>query len=321
MTRTGLVLDPRFRDHLTGPGHPERPDRLLAIETELANRHLIEKCAPIPATPVDLKLVERIHARDYINRVELACAQGRSFIDVPDSAICPASFDIARLAAGAAVNAVDRVIAGDVTNAFCAVRPPGHHAERNRSMGFCLFNNIAIAARRLIDDHALTRVAIVDWDVHHGNATQHSFESDARVLFISLHGHPGVTYPGTGYAHERGVGAGEGFTINIPMLPHSGDADYRKAFDEQVLPALDKFRPEFLLISAGFDAHLDDPLGNQALETESFGWMTDAVRQVAATHCRSRLVSLLEGGYDLTAIAASVASHVERLLSNRASAQ
>ncbi len=314
MTQTGLVLDSRFRDHLTGPNHPERPERVVAIEAELMKRGLVEKCRPIHATPIELRLVERIHAREYIDRVDLACSQGRSFIDVPDSAICPASFEIARMAAGAAINAVDRVMAGELTNAFCVIRPPGHHAERTRSMGFCLFNNIAIAAQHLVDKHGLSRVAIVDWDVHHGNATQHSFESDARVLFISLHGQPGVTYPGTGYAHERGKGAGEGFTINIPMLPSSGDAEYRKAFDEQVLPALDKFCPEFLLISAGFDAHRDDPLGNQSLDTESFAWMTDALMQVAETHCRARVVSLLEGGYDLNALANSVAIHVERLL-------
>jgi acetoin utilization deacetylase AcuC-like enzyme len=313
MPRTGLVLDPRFRDHLTGPGHPERPDRLLAIEKELRQRGLIDRCAPIPATPIDPTLVQHIHAPDYLIRLERACAQGRPFIDVPDSAICPASFDIARLAAGAAVIAVDRVIAGDVTNAFCAIRPPGHHAERNRSMGFCLLNNIAIAAQHLLDDHGLARVAIVDWDVHHGNATQHSFESDPRVLFISLHGHPGVTYPGTGYAHERGVGAGEGFTINIPMLPSSGDAEYRKAFDEQVLPALDKFRPEFLLISAGFDAHRDDPLGGLMLTEEGFATLTRRVKDLAAESAHGRIISLLEGGYDLEALEASVAAHVSAL--------
>lgn len=314
MTQTGLVLDSRFRDHLTGPNHPERPERVVAIEAELMKRGLVERCQPVSATLIELGIVERIHAREYIDRVDLACSQGRSFIDVPDSAICPASFEIARMAAGAAINAVDRVMAGELTNAFCVIRPPGHHAERTRSMGFCLFNNIAIAAQYLVDKHGLSRVAIVDWDVHHGNATQHSFESDPRVLFISLHGQPGVTYPGTGYADEHGKGAGEGFTINIPMRPSSGDAEYRKAFDEQVTPALDNFRPEFLLISAGFDAHRDDPLGNQSLDTESFAWMTDALTGIAANHCHSRVVSLLEGGYDLNALANSAAIHVERLL-------
>ena len=181
-------------------------------------------------------------------------------------------------------------------------------------MGFCLLNNIAIAARHLLDGHGLSRVLILDWDVHHGNGTQHTFESDPRVLFISIHGHPGMVYPGTGYDYERGRGAGEGFTINLPMLPPAGDDEYRRAFDAAILPAVDKFGPKFVLISAGFDAHRLDPLAPLKLETESYGWMTDELLRVAGKHCNGRLVAILEGGYHLDALADSVALHVARLL-------
>ncbi len=183
-------------------------------------------------------------------------------------------------------------------------------------MGFCLFNNVAIGARHLIEDHGLSRVLILDWDVHHGNGTQHSFESDPRVLFISLHGHPGIVYPGTGYAEERGKGPGEGYTINIPILPPGRDEAWRKAFDEIVIPAVEDYSPQFVLISAGFDAHKADPLAPLELETDSFGWMTDELVAMAKRHCDGRLVSILEGGYDLKALSESVALHVVRLLNS-----
>jgi len=314
VTVTGLAQDERFQRHLTGPGHPERPQRLARVAEVLEERGLASACTAVEVSPVDRKLVARVHADDYVKRVERACAEGLPHIDVPDSAISSESFEIARLAAGAVINAVGDCQAGRIDNAFCAVRPPGHHAEHDRSMGFCLFNNIAMAARCLLDDHGLSRVLVLDWDVHHGNGTQHIFEADPRVLFVSLHGHPGIVYPGTGYADERGKGKGEGFTINIPMLPPSGDAEYRRAFDETVLPAIEKFDPQFVLISAGFDAHRLDPLAPIELETESFGWMTDELVGVANNHCGGKLVSVLEGGYHLDALADSVALHVTQLL-------
>ena len=182
------------------------------------------------------------------------------------------------------------------------------------SMGFCLLNNSAIAALHLIEAHGLSRVAIVDWDVHHGNGTQHIFEEDDRVLYISLHGHPGVLYPGTGWAWERGVGRGEGFTLNLPMMPGAGDREYRQAFDASVVPTLERFAPQFVLISAGFDAHRLDPLGPIELDIESFGWMTDAMVDIARSACSGRIVSMLEGGYHLDALAESVNLHLRRLL-------
>jgi len=314
VARTGLAQDSRFQRHLTGPGHPERPQRLAAIANALRERGLDAACRPIAVEPIDMKFVRRIHDADYIERVERACTEDRPYIDVPDSAICAESFDIARLAAGAVVRAVDDVMNGEIDNAFCAVRPPGHHAERHMSMGFCLVNNVAIAAQHLLDDFGLERVLILDWDVHHGNGTQHAFESDPRVLFISLHGHPGIVYPGTGYAHERGKGPGDGFTINLPMLPPSSDAEWQRAFDDPILPAVDRFCPQFVLLSAGFDAHRMDPLAPLELSTDVFGWMTDQMTSLARSHCACRLVSVLEGGYHLDALAECAALHVSRLL-------
>jgi len=314
MAITGLVQDVRFQRHLTGPGHPERPQRLARIQEVLDERGLTKTCRAIDVSPIDLKEIRAVHSDQYLERLRRTCADGLPFIDVPDSAICPESLEIAMLAAGSVVNAVDEVMSGRWNDAFCAVRPPGHHAERHVSMGFCLLNNVAIAAQHLIDTHGLSRVLILDWDVHHGNGTQHIFEEDPRVLYISLHGHPGIVYPGTGYAHERGKGAGYGFTINVPILPPGRDEVWRRAFDDPILPAIAKFDPQFVLISAGFDAHRLDPLAPLELETESYAWMTDELVGAAKRHCSGRLVSVLEGGYHLDALADCVAMHVSRLL-------
>jgi acetoin utilization deacetylase AcuC-like enzyme len=203
---------------------------------------------------------------------------------------------------------------GAIENAFCAVRPPGHHCERNESMGFCLLSNVAIAARYLLDVHGIGRVAVVDWDVHHGNGTQHVFEDNADVFYCSLHGHPAYVYPGTGFENERGRGPGEGATLNLPMYPGSDDALYRRAFEQRVLPALDDFKPQFVLISAGFDAHRLDPLAPLNLDSASFEWMTRALMDVAARYAQGRLVSVLEGGYDLGALAESATLHVTELI-------
>ncbi len=312
---TGLILDERFTRHLTGSEHAERPERIPAIQRALAASRLIEKCTQIEPMPVDLSLVLANHSQGYIDRLREHCASGKSQIDCADSAICPESFEIARLACGSVIRAVDAVAAGEIDNAFCVIRPPGHHAERDFSMGFCLFNNIAIAARHLLKSHGLERVLILDWDVHHGNGTQHSFDDDPRVFFCSLHCHPDSLYPGTGYAHECGIGAGEGATLNLPMQPGAGDAEYRAAFIEHVLPAARAYRPEFILISAGFDAHRADPLAPIELETSSFEWMTNDVRALSDECCGGRLVSMLEGGYDLDALGESAAVHLRCLMS------
>lgn len=311
MAKTGLLQDQRFQQHLSDP---ECPERLVAIAERLETTGLADSCVPIEPKPIETNRVHMVHDAAYIDRLARACREGKSFIDVPDSAICRDSLEIAELAAGGVLVAIDQVMGSNLDNAFCAVRPPGHHAERHMSMGFCLLNNVAIAARHLLDRHGLERVLILDWDVHHGNGTQHIFESDEQVLFISLHGHPQFVYPGTGYENETGRGAGEGYTINLPMSPGSVDDDYRKAFDQKVLPAIERYAPQFVLISAGFDAHALDPLAPLNLQTESFGWMTDRLTEVAVSQCRGHLVSILEGGYDLDALADSVALHVSRLL-------
>lgn len=314
MATTGLVQDVRFQLHDTGQGHPERPERLAAIVRKLIETGLASRCVPVAVSPVDMDLVRQVHSEEYLQRAQAACESGQQYVDVPDSAVCRESFDIARLACGGVINAVEDVLSGRLGNAFCAVRPPGHHAEHGHSMGFCLINNIAVAAKYLVERKGISRVLILDWDVHHGNGTQHTFERDPRVLFVSLHGHPGIVYPGTGYAHERGLGAGEGYTINVPILPPGKDVIWREAFDGIILPAVEQFRPEFVLISAGFDAHRRDPLAPLELETESYGWMTDELLAIARRHCQGKVVSFLEGGYDLVALADSVAVHVHRLL-------
>ncbi|MBI1825801.1 MAG: histone deacetylase [Planctomycetes bacterium] len=314
MSRTGLILDERFERHVTAPGHPERPERLVAIAQSLEKSGLADQCVRIAPKPIEATDLRRVHDQDYLTRLEEACLRGDSYIDVPDSNICRESFEIARLAAGSVIVAIDEVLNGQIKNAFCAVRPPGHHAERHMSLGFCLLNNIALGAAHLLEAKKLERVLILDWDVHHGNGTQHTFESDPRVMFISIHGHPGLLYPGTGYAEERGRGNGEGYTINVPVLPPGRDVTYRAAFEEVIMPAIENYRPQFMLISAGFDAHALDPLAPLELETESFGWMTDAMTSAARRHCEGRLVSVLEGGYHLEALADSVALHLDRLI-------
>ena len=240
-----------------------------------------------------------------------APTHGRVSLDA-DTSMSPGSLGAAYLAAGGALAGVDAIMAGRVQHAFCAVRPPGHHAEADRAMGFCLFNNVAIAARYAQKRYGVQRVLIVDWDVHHGNGTQHSFESDASVLFFSTHQYP--HYPGTGRASECGRGAGEGLTINVPMEAGEGDDEYRAVFQKVLVPAADAFKPEFVIISAGFDAHRDDPLASMGLTEEGYADLTNIVAGIARQHCQGRLLSALEGGYNLTALAASVERHIQALV-------
>ena len=311
---TGLVYDTRFEDHDTGAGHPERSARLPAVVDELHRRGLLEGLKWIDAAPIDLERAGWVHTPAYLDRLRRACRGGRGYIDTPDSAVCCESYDIALLAAGGVLAATRAVASGEVGNAFCAVRPPGHHAERDRSMGFCLLNNVAIAAECLLREHGLDRVAVVDFDVHHGNGTQHIFEDRADVLFVSLHEDPRVQYPGTGFSHETGHGPGKGYTLNLPMQPGCGDGEYARVMSERVLPTLDEYQPQSLLISAGFDAARDDPLGHMSITEEGFADITRMLKGAAERSCGGKIVSVLEGGYDLAALGNAVAAHVEVLM-------
>lgn len=313
MAATGILIDERFRRHATGPGHPESPARLEIIGAALESSSLLRECVRLEAVPATDGVIQYVHTREYLTRLDAACRQGYPYIDVPDSTICPESFEIARLAAGGVVEAVRRVARGELRRAFCAVRPPGHHAERDRSMGFCLLNNIAIAAQVLKHECGIARVLILDFDVHHANGTQHTFEADPAVLVISLHGHPNYLYPGTGYDGEVGFGLGHGYTVNIPFMPGATDEDYQAAFQQRVIPAVGRFAPQFVLVSAGFDAHADDPIGNLALSDGIYSWMTRQIVELADRHAGGRVVSVLEGGYDPGVLARCVPAHVRDL--------
>ncbi|MGH6894427.1 MAG: histone deacetylase family protein [Dongiaceae bacterium] len=294
-------------DHDTGPGHPERAQRLEAIllaldEPEFAM--LDRREAPL----ADIAQITRVHDKGYAQGL-LSRVPQRGWVALEgDTLMSPGSGEAALRAAGAMIAAVDLVLKNGAANAFCAVRPPGHHAESDMAMGFCLFNNVAIGAAHACAVYGLKRVAIIDFDVHHGNGTQHIFEHDAQIFYASTHQMP--LYPGTGARVERGVGN----ICNAPLPPFAGGDEFRDTYEEIVLPAIDRFGPELIMISAGFDAHRADPLASLELEAEDFGWVTERLVEMAAAHCGGRLVSTLEGGYDLEALAESSAAHVAALL-------
>jgi acetoin utilization deacetylase AcuC-like enzyme len=304
---TLLVADPLFLEHQTPSGHPERPDRLRAILKALAEERfaaLVRMAAPM----ADEATLATAHDAGYVEAIrDSVPADGLVNVD-PDTWLSPKSFLVASRAARGACLAVDEIIAGRVANAFCAVRPPGHHAEADRAMGFCLFNNAVIAARHAQQRHGLSRIAIVDFDVHHGNGTQAIVWNDPSILYGSTHQMP--LYPGTGAASETGVGN----IFNAPLSPGAGGAEFIDAFEERILPALQRFGPEMIVISAGFDAHWRDPLASINLKEDDFAWATTALMEVADRHAGGRIVSLLEGGYDLQGLANSAAAHIETLM-------
>jgi acetoin utilization deacetylase AcuC-like enzyme len=301
-----LVRDPRFREHAAPGAHPECPERLDAIDAALGA--LPDGVTEIAARAASDEELLRVHSRDYL--AQLARIDGRRAQLDPDTHAAPGSVAAARLAAGSLIELVARVARAEARAGFAALRPPGHHAERERAMGFCLLNNAALAARAL-QAEGVERIAIVDWDVHHGNGTQHAFEAERDVLFASLHQFP--FYPGTGALHERGSGAGLGATVNLPLPAGCGDAEYASAFESVLLPVLRAFRPEFVLVSAGFDAHAADPLASMRLSTGAYAWFCARLRELAQDCCGGRLVLALEGGYDLRALGDSVAASVSEL--------
>lgn len=311
MARVLLVADERFLDHDVGAGHPERPERLGAVLDGVVDAHLdgdLVAAAPRRATVEELTAV---HQPAQVQLIETLCATGGGHLD-GDTAVVPASCEAAFLAAGAGLLAVERLQAGDADAAFLAVRPPGHHATPRHAMGFCLFNNVAVAAAHARAAHGLNRVLIVDWDVHHGNGTQDIFYSDGDVYFLSLHRFP--FYPGTGAAQETGAGAGLGATLNIPLRFGVTRRDYRDAFARSLEEIAVRCRPELVLISAGFDAHALDPVGSLGLESEDFADLTRLVIDAARQFAQGRIVSLLEGGYHLQALPESVGCHLTTLL-------
>ena len=304
----GVLWHELFTKHLEGYTHVERPQRVEAILARIRKSPIAASLLFVQAEPAKIEWLERVHDHEYVRGILSLEIEEAVILDWGDTVATKASPAAALHAAGAGVQAARLVLEGKISSAFCCVRPPGHHAERDRAMGFCIFNNIAIAAAHLIEAEKLRRVAIVDWDVHHGNGTERVFIEDNRVLYISLHQYP--HYPGTGHAQTIGTGKGRGFTINLPMGAGAGDREYLAAFNDRIIPALDEFKPEFILISAGFDGHEEDPLSGTVLTTSAFRTMTALVKASAEKHCRGRIVSFLEGGYDLQALAESVEEHI-----------
>ena len=305
---THYYTHPVCLEHDGGTYHPERPDRLRAIAQALED-DAFDGLVRLQAPKASLQQIERVHAPFYVERIfETVPETGHYHID-PDTAMSPKSGEAALRAAGGACAAVDAVLTGEATNAFCALRPPGHHAEPNQGMGFCLFNNIAIGALQARDVHGIDRVAVVDFDVHHGNGTQAAFERYRDFLYVSSHQSP--AYPGTGAEMEHGINKN---IVNVELYPGTGSDVFRKAYTERIIPALRNWKPQFLMISAGFDAHARDPLAQLDLQDDDFAWVTRQLLDVAAECCENRVVSVLEGGYDLDALASSVALHVSELL-------
>jgi acetoin utilization deacetylase AcuC-like enzyme len=305
---TFLYTHPACLEHDPGRHHPESPARLRAVLAALDHPEFarLERCEAPEAAREDLL---RVHPRRHVEGILGAVPEtGHIAIDA-DTVLSPASGEAALRAAGAVVAAVDAVVAKEADNAFCAVRPPGHHAEPQRAMGFCLFNNAAIGALRAREVHGLARVAVVDFDVHHGNGTQATFEADGTLFYASTHQYP--FYPGTGAASETGVGN----IVNVPLRPMTGSSQFRLGVTQRILPALDAFRPELVLVSAGFDAHRSDPLAQLMLQEADYTWVTEKLLEIAHRHAAGRLVATLEGGYDLSALAASAAAHVRVLMS------
>jgi len=315
MKRTGFLYDERYLLHDTGPGHPESPDRLRAIYQGIKDADLLSKLTIIQARRADLKWVETVHAKNYIERFAAACRSGNSTFDYPDNQICADTFETALLTVGGVLDAAGQVIMGKLDNVFCAVRPPGHHAEYDQAMGFCYFNNVAIAARYLQLEWGIQRVAIVDFDVHHGNGTQHIFEEDPDVFYYSIHQHPTFAFPGTGRAFETGSGEGTGSTRNYPVLPGHGDKEYLGLIQRDFIPVIEAFSPEVIIVSAGFDAHVDDDMSDIKLSTQGYTRIMERIVALAELYSDGRVISVLEGGYCLKRLPELAANHVKVLLS------
>jgi acetoin utilization deacetylase AcuC-like enzyme len=312
MNRTALFADPRCREHLVGRDHPERPERFDAVLGDLRNAGLVERTTPLSARSATLEELLLCHTPRYLQTAQHDIEAGYDHLTTGDTEVTPNSWEIALLAAGGVLNAVDAVATGEVRNAFCAVRPPGHHATTNRGMGFCIVNNIAIGARYAQRKHGLERVVIVDWDVHHGNGSQDIFYRDPTVFYFSTHQWP--LYPGTGRVDETGEGEGKGFTMNFPFPAGSGRQEILGAVEQSLMPAMKGFRPDLVMVSAGFDSRTGDLLGDFTLTDRDFTDLTLAVMTIADEYAGGRVVSVLEGGYNLSGLGSATAAHVEALV-------
>lgn len=303
MKPTGIVRDDCYLMHDMGSYHPECPQRLEVLYSMLDELGPFLNLADIPIRHALTDEIVANHDPRYVTLIAATAGKDNTFLD-PDTSACAHSWDAAARAVGGLFNLVDAVVEGSVRNGFALIRPPGHHAERRRAMGFCLFNNVALAARYAISRHGMERVAIVDWDLHHGNGTQNSFYEDPKVLFVSIHQYP--HYPGTGGVREVGHGDGEGYTVNVPLSSGAGDREYVAVFHTVVAPIIEAYKPQLILVSAGFDAHRSDPLGGMSLTEDGYEHMMQILMHLAAELCHDRLVLTLEGGYDLAALRDSV---------------
>ena len=312
--RTGILKDPRYAGHCMGPDEPECPERLDVLNALLLEPDLSGCFQDISPRMAENDELQRVHSADYIKRLEATSGRGSVYLD-EDTRTSPLSNEVAQLAAGGLCRAIEDVHAGRVDNAFALVRPPGHHAERAAARGFCLYNNVAIAARYAQSKLGLARILVVDWDLHHGNGTQHCFEDDPSVLFFSTH--QAFTYPHSGRLREIGKGKGKGYTVNVPLLPGFGDGDYLVLFERLLKPIALEFRPDIILVSAGFDIHFSDPLGGMKVTPAGFAGLTRILLDIAAQCCRGKLVMTLEGGYNLEALRDSVRAVLREMVGQR----
>lgn len=308
--KTGIVKDQRYLQHSAGAYHPESPERLAAVHAMLENPAMVDKFVQITPREATHKEIEMIHALSYVEYIASTAGKDSVYLD-PDTATSPESYEIAKLAAGGLLNAIDNVMEKKVDNAFALVRPPGHHAEYDRAAGFCIFNNVAVGAMHAINKYGLKKILIVDWDLHHGNGTQHSFEDDPRVLYFSTHQYP--YYPGTGSLQEIGRGKGAGYTINVPLGTGMGDADFVKIFRKILQPVANQYKPDFVLISAGFDTYFQDPLGGMRVTPKGFAALTRILLNIADSCCGGRFVVVLEGGYHVMGLAESIKAVLEEM--------